>query len=171
MIQKSEKKLIHIYAHAAGLTDPEYRAILQEITGKFSCADMEFSHADCDRALAALEGVLFDRVARGLMPSPLGRSRFIRSEWHFRERVARVSSGLLSPRHEHRILQLWSQLSEFLDDPRCRDDYLAAIVRKSTGVSKPLAALTRSEAQSVLNALSDRLRYALKTSLAAAVPF
>jgi len=173
VIAKTEKKLIHIYAGAAGLTDQEYRGLLSDLTGKRSCADHEFSHADCDRVLASLEGVLFDRISRGVVRDPRGRSRWIREEWHFRSRYARQSAGVITPRQDHRIAQLWTQLSEFLPDPST--DYLARLIRRSIGRPVSIPALSFAQAASVLDALSDRLRYALRHANAASdsdpVPF
>lgn len=177
MIKNEEKKLVHIYKTAAGLSDPEYRAALVESTGKRSCADPEFSHSDVDCALASLEGLLFDRVARGLCADPRGRSRWIKDEWHFRARVSRHSSGLLSPRQEHLLMQLWKQLSEFLDDYRCNQDYLDGLVAQAVGKRKLISSLSHHEAAFVIDALQDRLRYAIKSAksqegaAAGSVPF
>ena len=161
MITKHEKKLVHIYAHAAGLGDPEYRRLLTEHTGKRSCADPEFSHADTDRALAALEAVLFDRVDRGVVPDPRRRSRWIRDEFHFRNKHR--GRGWITSRQHHKIEELWHQLSQHLPPDKAHSGYLAAIIVKATGKTDlGVTALTTHQASHLIDVLTDRLTHALR---------
>lgn len=179
MISTREKTLIHIYAHAARLADQDYRALLREHTGLASCANPSFSHADADAILAALEAVLFARVSAGLVPDPRPGSRWIRDEYYFRRRISTPSaSGYaanatpINARQFHLIQQLWLQLSEFLDAPHTSDAYLAAIIVQSIGHSAPILALTRRQAGMLIDALRDRLKYAISQSKqTAALPF
>ena len=165
MITTREKKLLHIYAGAAHLSDQVYRSILREHSGCASSADRSFSHSDCDQVLAALETLLFDRVARGEVPSPIGSSAWIRDEFYFRRRLAGPEK--INARQIWIIEKLWSQLLEFLPVESRTVQYFAGIVHKATG--KPdigLSALTHSESSHVLDALRDRLSYAMRNSIA-----
>ena len=161
MITRSEKKLIHIYAHAAGITEREYRALLVEASGKESSADMEFNHADADRVLAALEALLFDRVARAVVQDPRGRSPWIKDEYHFRKKAS--GPGAATSRQRWKIDALWSQLCDFLRPGDQRLDYLSRIIAKSVGRPTPLDLLTTSQAAAVIEALQDRLRHAIQS--------
>jgi hypothetical protein len=160
-ISAKEKMLIHVYASAAQIPDPHYRQVLRQKTGKGSCADPAFSHADADRVLAALEATLFDRVRRGDVPDPRPRSRWIREEYHFRRRVddpARINS-----RQAWAIRGLWEKLCPYLPESERTPQYMAGIVARATGRSDiGLHALSAADAGMVIDALRDRLAYAIR---------
>jgi len=165
MISSREKTLIHVYKTAAQLSDPAYRSILREHSGCATCADRAFTHADCDQVLAALETILFDRVARGEVPNPIGSSRWIRSEFYFRQRLA--DPGKINARQVWMIEQLWNQLLEFLPVENRTVKYFAGIVVQSTGKTDiGISSLTHSESSHVIDALRDRLSYALRNNIA-----
>ena len=163
MLNRTQKIIIHEYARAARLADPSYRDILHAHAGMSSAADRNFTQPGFDQVMAALETVLFERVDRGEVPDPIGHSRYIRDESHWRDRLGQ--HGRINSRHYHRIKQLWDQLCEWLPDDKCNAGYLAGIVCHAT--RKPdigVTALTSGQAWCVIEALKDRLAHALKTA-------
>lgn len=163
MLQKSQKIIIHEYSRAARLSDPAYRDILHARAGVGSAADKDFSQSGFDQVMAALETVLFERVERGDVPDPLGHSRYIRSERYWRDRLD--THGRINSRQYQRIRQLWDQLCKWLPDDKCNTGYLAGIVCHAT--RKPdigVTALTSGQAWCVIEALKDRLAYAIKAA-------
>jgi len=168
MINNRQKSLLHIYAHAAGISKPTYRNILRESAGVPSAADPGMSNSGFDRAMAALEATLFARVARGEVPDPRGRSRWIHDEFHWRHRLP--SRNGINTRRRYQIEQLWTQLCKFLPDSKCTASYLLGIVHKATGRDVLIHQLTNHESGFVLDALRDRLSYAIKQATET-VPF
>jgi len=162
MITNQEKKLIHIYKHSAQLNQAEYRELLHEQTGLHSCADPEFSHADADRVLAALEAILFDRVSRAVVPNPVGRSRWIKRATYFRDK--QKGGFVPSAQQEHLVRELWLQLQEHLPQSKRNTDYLAAITRQAVGHAVGKHPLTRAECGHLIDALKDRLKHGIKTA-------
>lgn len=157
MLSTAEKKLIHIYARAAELSGPEYCALLSAETGKRSCADPEFSHSDADRVLAALEAVAWDRIRTKRVRV---RSRWIRKEFYFRDRLS--GGHCFAARRLWKIRRLWMLLAAFLPEADRSDAYLSGIVRQAVGRSVALSDLTPAESVPVLNALQDRLAWAVR---------
>lgn len=163
MLNRTQKIIIHEYSRAARLSDPAYRDILHSRAGVGSAADRQFSQSGFDQVMAALETVLFERVERGEVPDPIGHSHYIRDESHWRDRLGQHSR--INSRQYHRIKQLWDQLCEWLPDDRCNAGYLAGIVCHAT--RKPdigVTALTSGQAWCVIEALKDRLAYAIKAA-------
>lgn len=158
MIKDVQKGLLHIYAHAAGLSDPAYRNVLREEAGCVSAADSDFRQNGFERAMARLEATLFDRVDRGLVSDPIGRSRWIRSRDYWRRRLPR--RGFSTTRQSHRILDLWSRLAPALPEDARSFDYLGGIIRQAVGRRADAVSLSQSEAAAVIDALQDRLAHA-----------
>ena len=161
MLNNKQKMFLHIYADAASLSDPAYRDILKTHAGVCSSADRMFSQAGFDGAMSALETVLFDRVHAGVVPDPRGQVRYISSEFYWRTRNPGV--GRINSRQAHKINQLWNQLCEWIPADQHAVVYFAGIVHRATGKQDiGLSALSSSEADSVINALKDRLSYAIR---------
>lgn len=161
MLNRTQKIIIHEYSRAARLSDPAYRDILHVHAGMSSAADQNFTQPGFDHVMATLETVLFERVDRGEVPDPIGHSRYIRDESHWRNRLGQ--NGRINSRQYERIKQLWDQLCEWLPDDKCNAGYLAGIVCHAT--RKPdicATALTSGQAWCVIEALKDRLAHALK---------
>lgn len=161
-LSPGEKALFHIYKAAAALSDPDYRQILLASSGCSSAADPEFTHAAADRALATLETRLFERVDAGLVPDPIAQGhRWIRARFHFRHRLPRA--GRINSRHLHLIQQLWEQLCQYLPAHQRSTAYFAGIVARATGRRDlGVSALSWHDAQNVIDALRDRLSYAVR---------
>lgn len=169
MISKSQKMLLHIYADAAGLSDPAYRDHLRHAAGVSSASDRTLSQQGFEAAMAALETVLFMRVHAGEVSSPIGRSRYITSEFHWRTRLPRV--GYINSRQAYKIQELWTRLQQFLAPDQRTLVYLAGIIRKATGKPDPgYTCLTAAEADSLINALKDRLAHAVRPPAPCAMP-
>jgi hypothetical protein len=167
-LQQKQKFLLHHYAGAAALGEPEYRALLQANAHVPSAADRRFLQDGFDRCMAALESLLFDRVARGVVIDPISKGdRWIRSRTYWQRKLP--APGLINTRQAHRISELWARLQEHLP-PAQRDlSYLCGIIHKSTG-KRDIAvhALTNREADHLLDALADRLASTLSPGNCAA---
>lgn len=164
MLRPAQKMLLHIYAQAAALDDPSYRAILREHAGVESSASKEMDNKGFDRVISSLERVLFDRVRDGRVKDPRP-SRYISDEFYWRRRCgvdrSTGDAGFITTRQAHRIDQLWKALLPTLPIDKQTMDYLKSIMIKSTG--KPdigLAPLTHAQANLVINALGDRVMHA-----------
>ena len=81
-LHAKQKMLIQIYRRAAGLRDYEYRRLLMENTGCRSSTDGTWTQEAFDSAMAALETILFERVAQARVANPLPLNRHIRAEFY-----------------------------------------------------------------------------------------
>lgn len=161
MIQNKQKMLLHIYADAAGLPDPVYRDILLRSAGVHSSADRSLTQSGWEHTMAALETVLFQRVHAREVSNPIGRSRYIISEFYWRSKAPRA--GLINSRQAYKIQELWGDLQQYLHEDDRNLVYLGGIIRKATGKQDPgYTCLTAGEADSLINALKDRLAHAVR---------
>lgn len=159
MWSNRQKFLVHLYARAAGLAAPEYRAILHAATAAHSAADRSLTQYHFDQAMAQLEAVLDYRIQEGFVPAP--DPRRIRSLGHWRRRLS--SGAQVNARHLHVLLDLWHQLSPHLTESQRSDAYLLAIAAKACGAPvADLCALRAHQAGIVCSALRDRLHYAIR---------
>ena len=160
MINPRQKMLLHIYKDAADLSDPTYRNILREAAGVSSAAEPAFNQAGFERAMSLLETSLFIAVHAGRVPNPIGLSRHIRREFYWRKRLP--GAGMITTRQAHAIRQKWNRLCEFLPDEKCTPQYFHGIVEKAIDrVEINLSGLTGKEAGFIIDALDDRLSYAV----------
>lgn len=168
MLKPKQKMFLHIYKDAADLSDARYREILSECSGCRSAADRKFGQPGFERAMAALETILFTRVADGLVDDPLGNSKWIRSDFYWRKRLP--EKDFINTRQAKKIQVLWDSLQEHLPWDKRNVDYLSRIIRKATGKRDVgYSGLKTQEAAFLINALRDRLSYAIKQ--AEKVPF
>lgn len=153
---------IHAYKKAAGLQDKEYRDVLKASTGKVS--SKQFTEADFDRAMAAIEAVLFDRVAAGRVRDP----DWIQNPCHWRLRLPR--EGYANTRLIHTLRERWALLTDYLPDSERCDLYLAGIIRQATGRDIPglvqdgrlsWASIPAAAAGLAITAINDRLANAV----------
>jgi hypothetical protein len=162
MIRATQKALPHIYADAAGLSDPAYRDQLRHAAGVSSVADRSLSQAGWERIMAALETVLFLRVHAGDVPDPRGHSRYILEEFYWRNKLPR--EGRINSRQAYKINTLWRDLQVHIEPDQRNQAYLAGIVRKATGKTDcGYTAFTANEADALINALKDRLAHSLRS--------
>lgn len=163
MIGARQKATLHIYKDAAQLSQPAYRAILRDYAGVPSAADSRMNQAGYERAMAALETLLFDRVSAGVIPDPIGRSKHISQRTYWRDRLPK--HGMINSRQMHRITYLWGRLMEFLPPAQCSMDYRDGIVTKAIGRhAGELATISADEARHVIDAMADRLQRAITDS-------
>lgn len=156
MINRKQKALVHIYAETASLSDPEYRLILDRESGCLSVADPKFSQRDFDLVMAALEAELFARVRKKSVPSPLGCSKWVRDEYHWRRRLG--PKGAITTRQAHKIEVLWAALQRSLPEEKRSIQYLSGMLRKATGKQQiGIDPLTAREADRLIDALRDSL--------------
>lgn len=163
-IARTQKMLLHEYARAAHLNDPTYRNYLRAHAGVKSAADRAMSQSGFEATMAALETVLFQRVAAGEIPSPLGVSRYIRAEFYWRKKLPQT--GFINSRQAHKINELWASLTGHLPPGQSSGAYLAGIILKATGRDVGFLSLTQPEAASLIDALQNRLAHCISASAA-----
>ena len=162
MLTRKEKMLLHIYKNAACLDNAAYRGILKGATGCVSASDLSFSQSDFESAMAAIETRLFQRVNSGAVPDPIeAGNRWIRSEYYWRNKLP--PAGKINSRQADLIRRIWADLGPYMPEENRTPIYLAGIVRKATGKADiGITALTSAEAWHVIEALKDRLGYAVR---------
>jgi len=161
MLQNKQKALPHIYKDAAGISEQVYRCILFETAGVKSVADRNITQAGWERAMAALEAILFDRVARGDAADPRGVNTWIRASDHWRKKLPQ--EGRMNSRQLFKLRRAWDILGEFLETGQHTDAYLAGIVEQSVGKKiNDWSDLSAAEAGFVIDALEDRITAAIK---------
>lgn len=160
-LSRKEKMLLHVYKQAALLDDDGYRRMLRAGSGCRSAADADFNQEGFETTMARLEGLLFDRVKRGLCPDPIEEgNRWIRSEFYWRHKLPK--NGRINSRQQHLIRELWQEILPLLPQENRNTAYFAAIVAKATGRRDiGESALSDGDAFNVIEALRDRLKYAL----------
>lgn len=168
MICKKQKALLHIYRDAAGISDPSYRAILRSKAGVNSSAAPGMTQSGFEHAMAALETVLWQRHAAGEIPDPRARSRWIAAEYYWRGKLP--TRNRVNTRQLYQLDRLWNQLREFLPDDQCTPDYLSRIITKATGRPCLVHELSAHHAGMVIDALRDRLAYAIRSNSSFVVP-
>ena len=162
-LRQEQKVLIHEYQRAGQIPDLEYRAILVSSTGGRcrSAADKDFPQDGFEIAMARLEALVFNRVAEGVVRSPIGRSRYIRSERYWRNRLP--GDARINTRQRYAIDELWRNLQAHLPESARTEAYIVGIVEKATG--KPFAGwstVSKHDAGLVIDALRDRLAWAIR---------
>jgi hypothetical protein len=160
MISNREKGLLHIYRQAAGLSEATYRNVLRQAAGVSSAADRRMNQAGFEAAMAELETMLFSRVDAGAVEDPIGRSKHIFRRDYWRGRLPR--RGHITSRQAMMIRTTWARLCEFLPQGECTEAYLHGILGKSVGREVAIEALTAREAACLIDALRDRLAYAIR---------
>lgn len=159
-----QKFLVHLYTRAAALQDPEYRAILYELTGCTSATHPSLTQWHFDQVMARVEGLLDYRIAEGVVPPPPpGRIRALR---YWRTRCP--TGGAINSRQSAKITELWDLLLPHLPEDSRTDGYLAAIASKACGYRVASRwDLKAWQAGLLIDALRDRLTHALKKETAA----
>jgi hypothetical protein len=156
MIQNREKALLHCYARLARLQEQEYRALLKRSAGVPSAADPDFDQPGFERAMAALETILWDRADRRVLSAPRGFSRY-----YWRNRLP--AAGRINSRQYRLIMQVWTQLGEWMPDAQRTPEYFSGIVAKATGRPDVGAfALTSHQAWQLIEALKSRLQDSIR---------
>jgi hypothetical protein len=196
-MKKQQLYLMHEYPRLARLSEPERRDLLKRKTGVASCADPSIKQRDFEVFMAAAETLLWRHVHDGEIPDPrtccgkalirnprdwrrgrcpaCGRDRRVCcwSETYWRDK--QIRPGLASTRQIHRLRNLWDLLKDYLG-PQPTDAYLACIIAKSAGRRLELLdtdqklmwnELPSWSAHMAIEALQDRLKYAVKKQEAA----
>jgi hypothetical protein len=164
VITHRQKFLIHHYPRAAGISDATYRRVLATCAGVRSAADDAFAQDGFERCMAAFETMLAERVAQGIVQSPVGRDRHILSLSYWRRRLPH--DGCANSRQIRRLRQLWDLLSDVLPSEDRSHEYLLRIATRAIGKAAPpdMTQWSATEAGWVMDALTDRLAYAYRTT-------
>ena len=160
MWNNKQKALVHIYVAAAKLENQDYRDLLYKATGCATAVHAGLTNFHFDKTMAALEAVLAYRVEEGLVPMPdTGRIRDL-SYW----RRKLPAPGGINSRQHHEIQDWWYKLQPYLAKEERTPQYLRATASKASGYRnlKSLCDLRANQACMVIEALKDRLRWALK---------
>ena len=176
-IDQRQKILIHEYQRLAGLTRGEYCELLASRCGVRSSVDLD--QAGFERAMAALEAALWYRVQEGIVPDPRGlpKHRAMRPDY-WRSRA--TGKGMANSRLRWRIEQLWAGLSEYLPEEDVNAHYLAGIIAHAAAVqaSELLDGddiawhrVPAHAANLAIEALKDRLKYAVRALHSSELPF
>ncbi len=160
---KPQKALVHIYKAAAGLADPEYRSLLKAVTPRATAADPALTQYEFESFMASLEQALDWRVSEGLVSIPEGGR--IRDLRHWRRRWEAIRSGRANSRLIHRLYDAWYMLQPYLPPEKRTAAYLLGIVSAACRCRcrGPLTELKAWQAGLAIEALKDRLRWALKS--------
>ena len=164
-----EKALLHIYPDLAGMNDLERRDVLRRSTGAVSSADPAVTQEGFERAMAAYETVLWDRVDRGQVKDPrlctkcgrplqasvngMGTCRegcetrkvYAWSRDYWRQRLPRDHAA--NSRVLWKLRQLWDLAQDYLPESDRTDAYLAGICCKAAKRGSPAALLISCQIQ------------------------
>ena len=171
-LHNQQRMLVQVYRRAANLGEQDYRRLLDEYAGVDSTARSceLWSATAFERVMAALETRLFSRVHLGEVDNPMGSSRWIKDEFHWRRK--NLDNGLINSRQCFKIEFLWNQLTPYLEPGQRSIEYLSGIIRQACGrADVGLTALTSSDAGNVIEALKDRIAYAIRDPIREDYPF
>jgi len=158
--QPAQTAKVRGYAELARMSDQEMRQLLHEVSGQMHEDSPSLNNYHYDRMMIRLEMRVADAVARG------------DSKWpdHYRPTYWRTRGGKpgdMTTRERHEIFKRWDQLKKFLPPEKRNDGYLQAIAIHATGRRiAEIYALKSWQALQVIDALGDRLTYAIRNSKA-----
>ena len=154
-----QKYLVHLYPTLAGLTDPERRQVLFEVSQCTSAKHPALTQWHFDQVMARYETVLAQRVRDGRVDRP-PRAK-VGNLLYWRRRLP--ADGGANSRLLHKIDALWSQLLPYLPDDKQTDRYLCDIATFACGYHvRDRYALKAWQGTLLVEALKDRLSHALK---------
>ena len=153
-----QKQLVHQYARWAQLPVQEYRALLEQVSGCASSAHPALTQYHFDQFMARIETVLDYRVQEQIVPLPSAW----RSRSYWRNRLP--EDGQANSRQIHEIYDWWYKLQPYMPQDRRNAGYLRALAARACRVKwvGAITDLTGKQAGQVIEALKDRLRWALK---------
>jgi len=147
---------VQIYRRYARLQDQEYRFLLKTHTGTTSSRDPGLTNWRFDGFMAALEARLEREIEEGVVPAPAGVKL-----GYWRARLPK--GGAANSRYLARIEALWTELCPLLPLQSRTPEYLAGIATHACGYRvREMHDVKAWQARLVIDALRDRLQYALK---------
>jgi hypothetical protein len=158
---KQQKAIIHIYKAAARLPDMDYRALLKSVADVASASDATLTNWHFDQVMAKIEAVLDYRIFEGFVKAPDAGK--IRNLTYWRDRLPK--DGQATSRHIHELYDWWYKLQPYIQ-PEQRDvKYLKSIIANACrcGITGNLTELRSWQAGLAIEAVKDRLRWALKS--------
>lgn len=176
-VSTSQKIRIHQYAKWADMPDPEYRQTLITATGKRSVTAPGFGQSDYDRAMAAIEAILWNRIDEAIVEDPRAKGIAL-DRYYFRDNLPK--KGCINSRIRKKLSDLWSILCDYLPQEEQTHGYLAGIIAQAGNVcvvnfyyngqlqweNIPLEA-----GRLAIEGLKDRLKYAVREPAKEEVPF
>lgn len=156
---KTQKAVLQMYRRYAGMSDGEYRQLLQEQTGCRSSTAAELTNHHYDRVMALVETRAHLAEINGLS---VGKRPARIADWHYwRKRVP--GFGKINTRQHRMIFALWSDLQKLARDERGKTSaYLAGIIRQALGKDVRIDDMSDAEAGAVIEALKDYQRRAAR---------
>jgi len=168
-----QKGTLAAYRRYAGMPDQVYRAKLREYTGTASSTDRGLCQYQFDVYMPMMEIAAHLAEING---TAVGKKpRCIRDWYHWRKRCP--ARGKINTRLLWKVDRLWVRLCDHLEptqhmaqtDGHDRYWYLREIACHAVGhYVEHLHELTTGEARSLIEALRDRLKHALKANATAA---
>lgn len=156
--------IVQMYRRYGRLGDQEYRELLHQVTGCRSSRDESLTDHDFDRFMARLETRAHLAEANGVAEG--SRPPRIRDWYYWRKRCP--TSQRPSSRELYRIERGWEQLQPYLLEEQRTPEYLRGIAAHAVGHQVRLIAdLSNRETLQVIDALHDRLAYAVRRAPAA----
>lgn len=146
MISNEKKALLHVGKQQLGLTDAEYRHILQEHTGKTSAADPDFSDDDFKKVIDHMKAVGF----------------WIKRKWD--QARPRDAGDLPTPGQLDVIKHLREDLTQYYAPIR-EAKVWQGFLKKRLRIS-PLGPQTRAQANHLIEVLKQRVAREMKKAVA-----
>jgi hypothetical protein len=153
------KGLVQIYRRYAGMPDPVYRDRLHQCTGARSSRDQHLCGAHFEAFMPLMESAAHLAETNGMA---VGRKpRKIQDWYYWRNRYR--APGLATHAQLHAITDLWAQFIPYLPESERSDQYLMGIAIHATGSKiAALHSLRSHQAGLLIDALKDRMRYAIR---------
>jgi hypothetical protein len=153
--------MLQVYRKAARIDDHSYHAMLDANAGTDTSTSSAWTDESYDAVMASIEAYLFDRVDRDIVPNPIPGSTYIRSRTYWRAK--NPGGGLINSRQVDRINRLWADLMPHINEDNRNTEYFCGIIAKATAKPSPRRdPLTHAEAGYVIDALTDRLKHAIR---------
>lgn len=150
---------LQIYKRATALSDPDYRALLAEVTGATSSREPANTQWHFDQVMARVEAILDYRIQEAIVERP--PQRVIPRLNYWRQRLTK--GGAWNARQRYRIEQLWEQLRPWLPEDQRTPQYLAGIASQAAASRvRDIYELKAWQAGLLIDALKDRLKYAIR---------
>ena len=159
MWDNKSKGLVQIYRRYSGMTDVAYRDLLHRITGARSSTAPHLCGAHFEALMPALEAAAHLAEVNGMA---VGKRPAKIEDWYYWRHRYRAP-GMATYAQLNLITRSWQQLAEYLPEHERCDAYLLGIARHATGSTfEAINQLHSSDAALLIDALKDRLRYALR---------
>jgi hypothetical protein len=159
MWDNKTKGIAQLYRRYSGMADPAYRDLLHRITGARSSTAAHLCGAHFEALMPALEAAAHLAEVNGMAVGK--RPKKILDWYYWRKRYR--APGMATYAQLHLIAEQWALLRAYLPESERCDQYLFGIAKHATGTPfEAIHQLHSSDASLLIDALKDRLRYAIR---------